>query len=72
LAWAQATIAAKGAAAVGEPVELSTGAFEAPSSRLTVRIARVQDRQATVGITASCSKGRRTLHTARDYTIDLP
>jgi hypothetical protein len=71
LAWAQATISTKGAAAVGEPVELNTGAFDAPNAGLTVKITQVQADRATVRIATSCTKGRRTLRTARDYVIDL-
>jgi len=72
LAWARANIAANGAAAVGEPVELSTEAFDAPNAGLTVKITQVQTDRAAVRIAISCSKGRRTLSTVRDYIIDLP
>jgi hypothetical protein len=71
LAWARANIAANGAAAVGGPVELSTEAFGVPNTALKVAITQVQANQATVRISTSCSKGRRTLNTTRDYTIDL-
>ncbi len=71
LAWAQANIAANGAAAVAKPVELTTEGFGTPNATLTVAITQVQANQATVRIAASCSKGRQTLSTARDYTIDL-
>lgn len=71
-AWAQATIAAKGVAAVGNPVELDTAAFGAPKTSLSVKIAQVQANQATVRIATSCTKGRCSLHAARDYVIDLP
>jgi len=72
LAWARASIAADGPAAVGEPVELSTEAFDTPKAGLSVKITQVQADRATVRIATSCSKGRRTLSTSRDYTIDLP
>ena len=72
LAWARANIAAKGTAAVAEPVKLSTEGFGAPNAALTVAITQVQADRATVRIATSCSKGRQTLGTARDYTIDLP
>jgi len=71
LAWAQAKIAAGGAAAA-EPVELSTASFGTPSAKLTVMIVQVQADRATVRIGASCTKGRRTLNARRDYTIALP
>ncbi len=70
LAWAQASIA-HGDAAVGEPVALNTEAFDAPNTALVVAITQLRADQAMVRIAATCSKGRRTLTTTRDYTIDL-
>jgi len=70
LAWAQVHISRN--AAAGEPVELSTQAFDTPNAALTVKITQVQANQATVRISTTCSKGRRTLSVAHDYIIDLP
>lgn len=72
LAWARANIVAKGAAAVAEPVKLSTEGFDVPNAGLTVAITQVQADRATVRIATSCTKGRRTLNATRDYAIDLP
>ncbi len=71
LAWARMKISANGNAA-GEPVSLSADAFDSPNAKLTVQIMQVQTNQATIRITTSCSKGRRTLAACRDYTLDLP
>jgi len=71
LAWTRAQISADGSAA-GEPVSLSTEAFGSPNAALTVQIMDVHTNQATVRITTSCNKGRRTLAARRDYTLDLP
>lgn len=70
LAWAQVHISHDTAA--GEPVELNTESFDTPNAALTVRITQVQANQATVRISTACSKGRRTLRTARDYIVDVP
>lgn len=72
LAWAQARIAAGGAAAVGVPAELNTASFGAPTAKLTVMLVQVQADRATIRIGTSCTKGRRTLDASRDYTITLP
>ncbi len=72
LAWARASIAANGAAAVAEPVKLNVEGFGAPNATLTVAITQVQANRATVRVATSCSKGRQTLNTTRDYTIGLP
>jgi len=71
LAWARANISARGTAAVGEPVKLSTEGFDVPNISLTVAITQAQADRATVRIATSCSKGRHTLSTTRDYSIDL-
>ena len=72
LAWARANIAANGNAAPRSPISLGTEAFGSPNAALTVQIMQVQPDRATVHITTSCSKGRRTLTASRDYTLDLP
>jgi hypothetical protein len=70
LAWARANISANGDAG-SENVALDTDAFGAQNPGLAVRIMQVQPDHATVRIASSCSKGRRTLTTCRDYTLDL-
>ncbi|MBN1508400.1 MAG: hypothetical protein JW955_16240 [Sedimentisphaerales bacterium] len=70
LAWAQVHISPD--AAAGELVELNTEVFDAPNAVLTVKVAQAQADQATVRISTTCSKGRRTLNAAHDYIIDLP
>ena len=70
LAWAQVHISRS--AAAGEPVPLNTEIFDAPNAALTVKITQVQADQATIHISTTCSKGRRTLRAAHDYVIDLP
>jgi hypothetical protein len=72
LAWARARIAAGNAPALAEPIALDTAVFGARNTTLAVSILHVQDTQAKVRIKTSCTKGRCTLNTDRDYTIDLP
>jgi len=57
---------------VGESVELDVTSFNCPGARLAVRVLDVQDGRARVRIETSCRKGRRTLDTARDYTVAIP
>jgi hypothetical protein len=72
LAWARARIAAGNAPAIAEPIALDVSSFGARNATLTVSILQVQDTQAKVRIKTSCTKGRCTLNTYRDYVMDLP
>ncbi len=67
LAWARERASGNAGSPSTEPVELNTAAFSLPNAKLVVRILGVQDNTAQVHIETSCHKGRRTLHTARDY-----
>jgi hypothetical protein len=72
LAWAKARIAAGNAPAVAEPVQLDASAFGARNAALAVSILQVRETRAKVRIKTSCAKGRCTLNSTRDYTIELP
>jgi len=70
-AWAKAQASSTVGSPSSEPVELNTAAFGLPNARLVVRILGVQNSTAQVHIETSCHKGRRTLHTSRDYQLTL-
>jgi hypothetical protein len=72
LAWTRAQVSNRRDLPVGESVELDVAAFACPSARLAVRVLDVKAGQARVRIETSCSKGRRTLGAARDYTVAIP
>jgi hypothetical protein len=69
LAWTRQRLAADGGLPTEKPVELDVTAFGVPHARLAVRVLEVRDATARVHIETSCHKGRRTLHTSRDYTL---
>jgi hypothetical protein len=69
LAWAKERASSDPGAPSTEPVELDAAAFGLPNTRLIVQILGVQENTARVHIETSCHKGRRTLHTARDYPL---
>jgi type II secretory pathway pseudopilin PulG len=72
LAWAQAGGSGGRRRPVGEPVELDVTSLNGPGARLVVQVLDVRDGRATVRIETSCSKGRRTLDTSRNYTVSIP
>lgn len=67
LAWASERASSNAGSPSTEPVELNTAAFGLQNAKLIVRILGVQDNTAHVHVETSCHKGRRTLHTSRDY-----
>jgi hypothetical protein len=67
LAWARERASSNAGAPSTEPVELNIVSFGLPNAKLVVRILGVQENTAQVHVETSCHKGRRTLHTARDY-----
>ncbi len=71
LAWAKERAASYVSSPNTEPVELNTAAFGLPNAKLVVRILGVQDKTAQVHIETSCHKGRRELHTSRDYQFTI-
>ncbi len=71
LAWTRQRLAGSSALPTEKPVELDVAAFGLPNARLAVRVLEVRDGTARVHIETSCHKGRRTLHTSRDYTLHL-
>jgi hypothetical protein len=71
LAWAQNRLSAGAETVIDKPFELDTGAIGAPNATLNVRILNVQGNTASVRVETSCRKGRRTLDTSCDYTINL-
>ncbi len=71
LAWAKETALRNAGSPSTEPVALNTAAFGLPDAKLIVRILRVQENTAQVHIETSCHKGRRTLHTSRDYQFPI-
>jgi hypothetical protein len=71
LAWTRQQLATNGRLPREQPVELDVAAFGVPSARLFVRLLDVRDGTARVHLETSCRKGRRTLHTSRDYSLHL-
>lgn len=69
LAWARERVSSNAEAPGTEPVELNTAAFGLPNAKLSVRIRDVQSSTAKVRIETSCHKGRRTLHSARTFSV---
>ncbi len=72
LAWARQKISdglPGESAGANDDSSLPVAAFGVPDAQLQVRVLDVQNDRARVHIETSCCKGRRTLHTARDYTI---
>jgi hypothetical protein len=71
LAWTRQRLGSASMVPTAKPVELDVAAFGVPNARLAVRVLEVRDGTARVHIETSCQKGRRTLHTSRDYTLRL-
>ncbi len=69
LAWAKERASSNVGAPNRESVELNTAAFGLPGTKLVVQMLGVQDNTAKIHIETLCHKGRRTLHTARDYRL---
>ena len=69
LAWARTTLADANAPEVGETVSLDVEALGCRDGELMVRISASRDGQAVVHVRTSCTKGRQTLTSARDYTV---
>jgi len=71
LAWARHQRRQADAALSAEPVELDVHAFGIPQARLAVSLARADAESVDVRVEASCTKGRQTARTQRQYTVGL-
>jgi hypothetical protein len=69
LAWTQQKLANNSGLPTEKPAELDVTVFGVPQARLAVHVLEVRDGTARVHLETSCQKGRRTLHTSRDYTL---
>lgn len=72
LAWVRAKASGDPSLPAGGPVELDVAAFGCPTARLAVQVVEVREGEARVRIDTSCSKGRNTVNTSRDYTVAIP
>ncbi len=71
LAWAKERASSPVGLPDREPVDLNTAAFGLPGTKLVVQMLGVQDNTAQVHIETLCHKGRRELHTSRDYQFTI-
>jgi hypothetical protein len=71
LAWARTRISSGSYPAIGESAELDPGPFGAPKTALVVSVLEVREKDAKVRISTTCTRGRRTLNTTRDYLVEL-
>ncbi|UCD50707.1 MAG: hypothetical protein JSW27_24695 [Phycisphaerales bacterium] len=71
LAWARHQALQPGATVTAQPVELDVRAFGIRQARLAVSFAQTDAGSVDVRIEASCSKGRQTARTQRQYAIVL-